>query len=148
MRIFEKTAIIIAFIVMVGLSIWLQIGLLEDPKLRPVPGNSRHDPDYYVENFTATGVDETGENRYVLEAERMVHFPDDDTALLDKPHIIQYKDNVAPRHSYSDSGWVAPGGNEVLLTGNVRVIEGHNDNDSGGIMTTESMKIKLKDNDQ
>ena len=148
MRIIEKTAIIIAFIIMVGLSIWLQIGLLEDPKLRPVPGDSRHDPDYYVENFTATGVDETGENRYVLEAERMVHFPDDDTALLDKPHIIQYKDNVAPRHSYSDSGWVAPGGNEVLLTGNVRVIEGHTENDSGGIMTTESMKIKLKDNDQ
>ena len=148
MRIIEKAAIIIAFIIMVGLSIWLQIGLLEDPRLQPVPGNSRHDPDYYVENFTATGVDETGNNRYVLEAERMVHFPDDDTALLDKPHIIQYKDNVAPRHSYSDSGWVASGGNEVLLTGSVRVIEGYSDNDSGGIMTTESMKIKLKDNDQ
>lgn len=148
MRIFEKTAIIIAFIIMVGLSIWLQIGLLEDPKVRPIPGDTRHDPDYYVENFTATGVDETGENRYVLEAERMVHFPDDDTALLDKPHIIQYKDNEPPRHSYSDSGWVAPGGNEVLLTGNVRVIEGHLQNDAGGIMTTESLKIKLKDNDQ
>jgi LPS export ABC transporter protein LptC len=78
----------------------------------------------------------------------MVHFPDDDTALLDKPHIIQYKDNVAPRHSYSDSGWVAPGGNEVLLTGSVRVIVGHEQNDSGGIMTTESLKIKLKENDQ
>ncbi len=147
MRIFEKIAIIIAFVIMVGLSIWLQLGLLEDPKPQPIPGNSRHDPDYYVENFTATGVDENGQNRYVLEAERMVHFPDDDTALLDKPHIIQYKDGLAPRHSYSDSGWVAPGGDEVLLTGNVRVIEGHATNDSGGIMTTEKLKIKLKDND-
>ena len=147
MRIFEKTAIIIAFIIMVGLSIWLQLGLLEDPKPQPVPGDSRHDPDYYVENFTATGVDETGENRYVLEAERMIHFPDDDTALLDKPHIIQYKDGIAPRHSYSDSGWVASGGDEVLLTGNVRVIEGHATNDAGGVMTTEKLKIKLKDND-
>ncbi len=147
MRIFEKTAIIIAFVIMVGLSIWLQLGLLEDPKPQPIPGDSRHDPDYYVENFTATGVDESGENRYVLEAERMVHFPDDDTALLDKPHIIQYKDGLAPRHSYSDSGWVAPGGDEVLLTGNVRVIEGHATDDAGGVMTTEKLKIKLKDND-
>ncbi len=147
MQIFEKAAIIITFIIMVGLSIWLQLGLLEDPKSQPIPGDSRHDPDYYVENFTATGVDETGQNRYVLEAERMVHFPDDDTALLDKPHIIQYKDGLAPRHSYSDSGWVAPGGDEVLLTGNVRVIEGHATNDAGGVMTTEKLKIKLKDND-
>ena len=147
MRIFEKTAIVIAFIIMVGLSIWLQLGLLEDPKPQPIPGNSRHDPDYYVENFTATGVDGTGKNRYVLEAERMVHFPDDDTALLDKPHIIQYKEDLAPRHSYSDSGWVAPGGDEVLLTGNVRVIEGHANEDSGGIMTTEKLKIKLKENE-
>jgi len=148
MRIFEKTAIIIAFTIMVGLSIWLQLGLLEDPKPQPIPGNSRHDPDYYVENFTATGVDKSGQNRYVLEAQRMVHFPDDDTALLDKPHIIQYKDGLAPRHSYSDSGWVAPGGDEVLLTGDVRVIEGHANNDSGGIMTTEKLKIKLKDSDE
>ena len=132
---------------MVGMSIWLQLGLLEDPRPQPVPGNSRHDPDYYVENFTATGVDESGENRYVLEGERMVHFPDDDTALLDNPHVIQYKEGVPPRHSYSDSGWVAPGGDEVLLTGNVRVIEGHADNDAGGILNTEKLKIRLKDND-
>lgn len=131
------------------LSIWLQFGIIEQP-VEDFDGDERHDPDYYMENFTAIGMDEKGRRKYILEAERMVHYPDDDTALLDNPHIVQYKPGMAPRHTYSESGWMGPDGNEILLTGNVKVIQGKspdgetNDRkDAGGVITTEKMRILL-----
>ncbi len=112
----------IAILGLVGLfGIYLQNSLIED-EVEPVDYNSRHDPDYYITNFTATGFSEDGKKRYVIEAERMVHFPDDDTAMLDDVHITEFEEGFAPRHTYADSGWMSSTGDEVLLKGNVKVV--------------------------
>ena len=74
-----------------------------------------------------------------------VHFPDDDTALLDKPHVIQYEPEHAPKHIYSETGWISADGDEVILTGNVRVIRGRDSSGSGGVTTTDKLKIVLKE---
>ena len=140
-----ESLLYIAILGLVGLSgIYLQNSMIED---EPVVDdyNSRHDPDYYIENFTAVGMDINGERQYVLEAERMVHFPDDDTSLLDKPHVIQYETGRAPTHIYSETGWVSANGDEVILTGNVRVIRGRDSTGSGGVTTTEKLKVVLKE---
>ncbi len=141
-KILEKLLIIGALACLGLLSLWLQFGIIEE---QPVSFDSeqRHDPDYYIENFTAVGMDEQGKRRYVLEAERMVHYPDDDTALLDNPHVVEYAERQPPRHTYAESGWVSSNGNEILLTGNVRVIQGQGQQTSGGVMTTEKMRILL-----
>jgi len=128
---------------LVGLSLWLQFGIIDTPSIA-VDEEETHDPDYYIENFTAIGMDDEGNRKYILEAERLVHYPDDDTALLDNPHIIQYEPGQAPRHTYAESGWVSSDGDEVLLTGNVRVIQGQGDEDAGGVMTTDKLKLLLK----
>ena len=117
-----ESLLYIAILGLVGLSgIYLQNSMMED---EPVVDdyNSRHDPDYYIINFTATGFSEDGERRYVIEAARMLHFPDDDTALLDDVHITEYEEGFAPRHTYADSGWMSSSGDEVLLKGNVRIV--------------------------
>lgn len=144
MKIVEKILFVLLFGVLGLLSIWLQFGIIEQEQV-VFDGNERHDPDYYIENFTATGMDKLGQRRYVLEAERLVHYPDDDTALLDNPHIIQYEDGAPPRHTYSESGWISSDGNEVLLTGNVRVLQnpGGENGAGGGEITTEKMRIYL-----
>lgn len=154
MKFLEKIVYITVFACLGLLSVWLQFGILEQQTVQKFDGDERHDPDYYMENFTAVGMDEEGRRKYVLEAERMVHYPDDDTALLDNPHIIQYKPGVAPRHSYSESGWMGSDGNEVLLTGNVRVIQGKApegsdaQNSGGGVLTTDKLRVLLdRDND-
>ncbi len=141
-KMLEKLLIIGVLASLGLLSVWLQFGIIEE---QPVSFDSgqRHDPDYYIENFTAVGMDEQGQRRYVLEAERMVHYPDDDTALLDNPHVVEYENQSAPRHTYAESGWVSSNGNEILLTGSVRVIQGQDQQGSGGIMTTEKMRIVL-----
>lgn len=148
MKFLEKMIYIAVFACLALLSVWLQFGFMEQPA-KKVDASKRHDPDYYMTDFTAIGMDKDGKRKYVIEAERMVHYPDDDTALLDRPHIIEYKPGVAPKHVYAESGWMASNGNEILLTGNVRVIQGHApkgsaaQNSGGGVLTTNRLRIFL-----
>ena len=138
-----ETLLYIAILGLVGLfGIYLQNSLMEDA---PAEQNfkTRHDPDYYIENFTATGLDKNGQRRFVIEAERMAHFPDDDTALLDKPHVIEYEVGFAPRHTYSDEGWMNSTGDEILLTGNVRIVVEADSRGPGGTMKAKRMRIIL-----
>ena len=149
MKALEKVIYITVFACLGLLSVWLQFGIIEQQSVEKFDGDQRHDPDYYMENFTAIGMDDEGRRKYIIEAERMVHYPDDDTALLDNPHIIQYEPGKAPRHTYSESGWMGSDGNEVLLTGNVKVIQGKSpgetvsDSDAGGVLTTEKLRVLL-----
>ena len=141
----ERTVIFTIVIILAGLTAWMQSDLLEEDDISGESVAQSHDPDYYIENFTAVGMDTEGNRQYLLEAERMVHFPIDDTALLDKPHVIQYETGRAPTHIYSETGWISPNGDEVLLTGNVRVIRGRDSTGSGGVTTTDKLNIVLKE---
>jgi len=141
----ERITIFTVVIALVGFTAWMQSGLLGEPEDNNEVSVENHDPDYYIENFTAIGMDTDGNRQYMLEAERMVHFPDDDTSLLDKPHVIQYETGRAPTHIYSETGWVSANGDEVKLTGNVRVIRGRDSTGSGGVTTTDTLNIVLKE---
>lgn len=143
-----ESLLYIAILGIVGMfGIWLQNALIEDPpELQDF--DQRHDPDYYIENFTATGMDKNGQRRFVIEAERMAHFPDDDTALLDFPHVIEYEDGFAPRHTYADSGWMSSTGDEILLTGNVKIVVEADSRGPGGTMLAKRMRILLDKNKQ
>ena len=138
-----ESLLYIAILSLIGLSgIWLQDALIQDEP-EETDYNNRHDPDYYIENFTATGLDKSGQRRFVIEAERMAHFPDDDTALLDSPHVIEYEVGYAPRHTYSDSGWMNSTGDEILLTGNVKIVVEADSRGPGGTMKSKRMRILL-----
>ena len=141
---FERSVILTIVVVLAALTAWMQSDLIAEPE-EELSIEQRHDPDYYIENFTAVGMDIDGTRKYVLEAARMVHFPDDDTSLLDKPHIIKLAPNEAPTHIYAETGWVAPDGDEVIMTGNVLVIRGKDETGSGGVTTTEKLRIVLEE---
>ncbi|MFW2439692.1 MAG: LPS export ABC transporter periplasmic protein LptC [Arenicellales bacterium] len=141
----ERVIIFSVVIALVGFTAWMQSDLLGESDNEEQIISENHDPDYYIENFSAVGMDTDGNRQYLLEAERMVHFPDDDTSLLDKPHVIQYEPGRAPTHIYSETGWVSANGDEVKLTGNVRVIRGRDDTGSGGVTTTDTLNIVLKE---
>jgi LPS export ABC transporter protein LptC len=138
-----ETLLYISILGLVGLGgIYLQTSLVEDePELQNF--QNRHDPDYYIENFVATGLDKNGQRRFVIKANRMAHFPDDDTALFDYPHIVQYQDGFAPRHTYADSGWMNSSGDEVLMTGNVKVVVEADSRGPGGTIKSKRMRVLL-----
>lgn len=133
----------IAILGLVGLlSIWLQTEVRNDDPTT-VDYLNRHDPDYYIENFTTTGMNEFGQRAYILQAERMAHFPDDGSALLDNPHLIEFNENKAPRHTYSQSGWLSGNGQDLLLEGKVKIIQEAGFGDPGGTSRARKMKFKL-----
>lgn len=83
------------------------------PKLR------RHDPDYVVNNFTATTYDRDGVPLSVLSAARMLHYPDDDTTDLVAPRIRQTKPKEPHFSVSAERGSLSGDGEEVFLYDNV-----------------------------
>ena len=122
MNVLEKAFIVMALLLFAALTAWLEN--LSDPETEQTveEREESHDPDYYIENFVASGLDHSGK-QYILEASRLVHFPDDDTSLVEQPHIIQYSGDAGPRHIYAESGLISADGTEILLQGSVKVIE-------------------------
>lgn len=49
----------------------------------------RHDPDYWVDEFTVRRYGLDGTVRHALTAKRMEHFPDDDTTEIAQPRLIR-----------------------------------------------------------
>ncbi len=139
----EQAVLVATIAVMFGLSLWLQMNFLK-PTLPQNGTVISHEPDYYIHKFTATGRDANG-IAYVLEAKRLAHFPDDNTALLDEPRLVQYEQDRSSRTTHSDSGLVYENGTKILLRGNVQVTQEATGTAPGGSVTSaDRMTIKLR----
>lgn len=141
-KIKDNLAVAGFFMVLFLLSVWLQFGLLEESD-NGISATEENDPDYYTENFVSTVIGENGK-KYRIIADRLVHYPVGDSALLDNPHIIQYDLDQTLRHVYAESGWLYDNKSTVLLTGNVRVVQSQG-RVAGGVASSEKMLIHLKD---
>jgi lipopolysaccharide export system protein LptC len=71
-----------------ALTYWLERTV--QPPAAPRDGSTRHDPDYIVEKLVAVRLGSDGVRLHQLEADKMVHYPDDDTTHLDRPRFLQY----------------------------------------------------------
>ena len=138
----EQAVLVAAIVIMFGLSLWLQMNFLKPKLLRNTPIFS-HEPDYYIDKFTATGRDSNGVV-YVLEAQRLEHFPDDNTSELDKPKLRQYNEGELSRTTSSDYGELLEDGTKILLQGNVQVTQGATDTAVDSVTSANRMTIKLR----
>ena len=87
-----------------------------------IDGSNRHDPDYTMNNFVNTQTDVTGKLRYVLAASEMVHYPDDDSTVLQRPRFTQYTINKPYTQIEALRGYVSSDGEEIELVDNVKVV--------------------------
>ncbi len=102
------------------ITFWINLAVEQQgPK---IDGSNRHDPDYTMNNFVNTQTDETGKLRYVLAATEMVHYPDDDSTVLQRPRFTQYTTNKPYTQIESLRGYVSSNGEEVELVDNVKVV--------------------------
>jgi lipopolysaccharide export system protein LptC len=84
--------------------------------------NLRHDPDYIVDNFTATTLDEQGKIRFVMSAKKMSHYPDDDTTQLESPRLESFDAEHPPMRMTALNGEISSKGDEVFLRNEVVII--------------------------
>ena len=118
---------------------WFLRQLGQAPAERQESG--RHVPDYYVENFTSTTMDENGLPHRRVSAEYMAHFPDTDTHELSRPYMVLYRDSAEPWHVRSERGWVSSSGDVLLLLGKVHIWRNDADGKRRMDIRTEDMRV-------
>ncbi len=109
-----------ALALLVGLTLWLN-QLVQAPTVRN-DGLTRHDPDLIVENFDAQKLAEDGSVQYTLRAKKMVHYPDDDSALLDTVRLEAFEPGQPKMTMTADRGRLEQKGERVMAEGNVVVV--------------------------
>ena len=113
-----------------ALTYWLD-AQIQTPAARR-DGSTRHDPDLFLKNFRAVNYDETGKPKETLAALRADHFPDDETAELEKPMFRITQAGKAPFTVTADRGKVSGDREHAYFTGHV---EAHRDADDAATTT-------------
>ncbi|NJD88574.1 MAG: LPS export ABC transporter periplasmic protein LptC [Betaproteobacteria bacterium] len=139
---------------MIRPSSWLPLGLLAmlvaltwwldqlvQPQGRRSDATKRHDPDLIVENFSARKFGEDGRTLYTLAARKMVHYPDDDSALLDRIGFEAYEPRQPKVTIASDRGRLLEGGDKVWFEGNVVVVREADGKYEASKLTTDKLLV-------
>lgn len=101
----------------------------------------RHDPDYIIDNFTATTLDEKGKIRFVMSAQKMWHYPDDDTTHLETPKLASLSTDKPPVRMSALNGEISRKGDEVFLRNDVVIVRPAYANRSELTFTTNYLHV-------
>lgn len=110
-----KVVIVISLLFLTGLFWWLPEQLIQ-PAMEMT--GERSDPDYFIEDFVVTAMDERGQPRYELRAARLTHYPNNQQTRLERPRLRQFDQNTV---TTADRGFISGDGKTLLMRGNVRV---------------------------
>jgi lipopolysaccharide export system protein LptC len=94
-------------------------------QVQPLPQNQsqqRHDVDYVVDNFSATSLNTKGQPRSTLAAEKLWHYPDDDSTHLQMPKLASLYADRPPTLTSAQTGMISSKGDDVYLYDEVRVL--------------------------
>ena len=110
---------LLILVVLAALTFWLNQKVQSPDQSRD--GSNRHDADFIVENFSIAQMNKNGEVRYALSANKMVHYPDDDSTYLDQPKLINTENNRAPLTIVSNNALLSRDGDHAYFRGNVHM---------------------------
>lgn len=82
----------------------------------------RHDVDYVVERFSATSLNDHGQPRFTLTAEKLWHYPDDDATHLQMPHLTNLYEDRPPTLTTAQAGKISSKGDDIFLYDEVRIL--------------------------
>ena len=116
-----------------ALTLWLR-SAAELPEERPVD-KRRHDPDTIIEQFTVTTLDARGTPLHHLTADRLVHYPDDDSSEMTNPRLRYTPAGQPVITLIALRGKMLGGTDEVRLYDDVRVERKGTAKDPGWLAT-------------
>lgn len=85
---------------MMGIFLALSIGVMLSyhAKQAPLIKHTTLKPDAFMENISALVLDKQGKPRMRIVSPKMVHYPKNDTTLLDQPELTLYRQSPQPWH--------------------------------------------------
>ena len=120
------------------LTFWLDRAVREE---EPHPSLRRHDPDYLVDNFVSTTYNRGGAADMVLSAEKMLHYPDDNSIALVEPRMTQSRPEQPRFRVRADRGELKREGDELFLYDNVLLLREADADKPEARMTTSFLHI-------
>ncbi len=126
------------FCVLVLAGLWLY-GF--DEPVTSAPRSDVRTPDYTFEDVTITNIDRLGTPMYRIEAPKMAHFSDDDSAELEAPIMQIFRKNAPPLMVRSEQAWIASGRSEILLRGEVTIQRPELDSRSTLTIETKNLRV-------
>ncbi len=135
--------IALLLVLVAALSWWLQSSSV--PGSQSTADQDRHEPDYYMEQFVTTSLNAMGQPAYKLYADNLLHYPDDDSATLEKPHLVVFRDEKEFWDIRADAGLVLNSGESVLLQGKVIILRVMPDDVEALQVTTSDLTVRPDD---
>ena len=83
-------------------------------------GPPRHDPDYIISHFNIRKFDVDCMLQHTLIAEKMTHYPDDDTTLVISPHLISHR--PPQTDIFAQQALVSKDSKEIDFINDVRIV--------------------------
>ena len=137
---------LIALALLVGLTFWLN-QLVQATPAR-ADGSARHDPDLIVESFNARKLGEDGRLLYTLAARKMVHYPDDDSAILEAVHVEAFEPKQPRMTITADNGRLEQGGERIWIEGNVVIVRDADGRDESVRILTDKLLVLPDEGDR
>lgn len=127
---------LVMLLLLAALTFWLNRVIQGDNPHGP----QRHDPDYWVDRFEVRRFDIDGKLQHTIVADKLLHYPDDDTTVVTTPHVTYHQQ--PPSEIFARMAYIGKDGKEVDLVDSVRVIRHSAETDSPStVLETRTLKI-------
>ena len=83
----------------------------------------RHDPDYYLQQFTGKVFNTDGSLHYKLDADQLKHYPDDNSVYVSMPVVRMFREPNPPWILTADEGLILNDGQLIHLNGAVDITQ-------------------------
>lgn len=100
-----------------------------------------HAPDFVISEIAATTLNEKGEPRFVLAAQKVAHYPSNDSTVLDNPRLTSLHAGQPLVYTTARQGEISSNGDEIFLRGDVKLIRNSGDTQSEMIFTTDFLHV-------
>ncbi len=129
---------ILALALLAGASVWLErVTRVAKPEAALIQPSG---PDFIARDTELTGFGKDGTRRYVLVADRLIHFPQDDFTELEQPRLQMSGDGRDTRIRAVHAR-VSPGGERVELSGEVKVHRAAHADDPGLMLESATLTV-------
>ena len=128
---------LVVMAILAGLTFWLDRTSQNDDASERMA--IRHEMDFYADQFVLRRFATDGSLQHILRAQRMVHFPDDDSTEVWDP-ILQYYQGRETTVT-ADMAWMDKAGKHVRLKNNVAIRRVNDPGEPDMVITTSLMNV-------
>jgi len=145
-RVLDRLALYLPAILMAvfALGSWWLVRSLPSFFNETVAPSVRHEPDYFLQNFSVKSFDNHGRLIRELSGEHAQHFPDTDTLDIQKVQLRGHSQEGQHVNAVADQALAKGDGTQVTLVGNVHISQPASTSANGLPAATEMRSQEIK----